>query len=329
MPPVSVVMAAYNAETYISAAVASILNQSYSNFELIVVNDGSTDRTGSILDAITDQRVTVIHSAANRGAAASLNRAIACAKGEWIAIHDADDLSAPNRLEAQVKQLQATPHSVGTGAFISCLLEEPGGSLSEEGYYNQVFDKRKIMKCRLFMCYLCHGTVMFSKAAFHKVGGYDPRYKISYDYDLWLRLFDIAPIEKTPQVLYYYRVRSNSLGKINQRETIAELMEISSSYVYKDVLGHTQKPAPHLTVIGSEEGCRFYKEHVRKPSQWIQYVSDRKDSELLKVCQAYQTGATGAILVLNDRMSGRIIHYFKTLGLRLNKEVYKIWNYRY
>lgn len=328
MPPVSVVMAAYNAETYISAAVTSILNQSYSNFELIVVNDGSTDRTGSMLDAITDHRVTVIHSAANRGAAASLNRAIACAKGEWIAIHDADDMSTPNRLEAQVKQLQATPNSVGTGAFISCLLEEPS-SRSEERYYNQVFDKGKIMEHRLFMCYLCHGTVMFSKAAFHKVGGYDPRYKISYDYDLWLRLFDIAPIEKTPQVLYYYRIRNNSLGKINRRETITELMEISSSYVYKKVLCHTKKTTPHLTVIGSEKGCRFFKEHVRKPSQWIRYVSDRKDSELLKVCQAYQKGATEAILVLNDSMSSGIIHYFKKFGLRLNKEVYKIWNYRY
>ena len=80
--------------------------QTYTDLELIIVNDASTDKTGEILERVTDERVTVIHLAENRGAAAALNLGIEQAKGDWIAIHDADDISYPNRIERQMRYLQ-------------------------------------------------------------------------------------------------------------------------------------------------------------------------------------------------------------------------------
>ena len=115
---VSVVMAVHNGQEYLREAVESVLLQTYTDLELIIVNDASTDKTGEILERINDERVKVIHLAENRGAAAALNLGIEQAKGDWIAIHDADDISYPHRIERQMRYLQDRPGTVAVGSFI-------------------------------------------------------------------------------------------------------------------------------------------------------------------------------------------------------------------
>ncbi|MBP3041695.1 glycosyltransferase family 2 protein, partial [Bacillaceae bacterium Marseille-Q3522] len=178
---ISIVMAVYNGEQYLQSAIDRILGQTYKTFELIIVNDGSFDQTKDILDLVSDTRVKIIHLEKNAGAANALNIGIEQASGEWIAIHDADDISEPARLEEQVKYLESYPESIGVGSLIKCI---PGNTpvremmlKNEEQNYNKLLDDKKVYDNRLFTCYLCHGSVVFSKDLFKKIGGYNPKYK--------------------------------------------------------------------------------------------------------------------------------------------------------
>ncbi|MFB6366742.1 glycosyltransferase family 2 protein [Paenibacillus elgii] len=326
---ISVVMAVYNGEKYIEEAIQSILNQTYSQFELIIVNDGSSDRTREILDAIADDRVKMIHAETNQGAAASLNLGIEHASGDWIAIHDADDLSEPTRLEEQAGYLLSHPESIGVGSLITGRIgNEIVSNNSEVEYYNQMLEREQIYKNRLFMCYLCHGSVMFSKKAFYDAGQYNPMYKISYDYDLWLRMFEIAPIEKIPKVLYQYRLREDSLGKQNTKQTITELMTISSLHLYNKLLWEKRKQ-PVLTIVGSKKGCLFFKKRVGKRFKKLNYVYVRtiRDSRKIRLLKKRKT--FHAAVVLNNRLSNGLMHRLLRRGPRWRRKVFKIWNYKY
>lgn len=325
---ISVVMAVYNGEKDIVEAVQSVLNQTYSQFELFIVNDGSVDRTREILDSIHDHRVKVIHSKTNQGAAASLNLGIEHASGDWIAIHDADDISEPTRLEEQARYLQSHPDSIGVGSLIAGRIGEKAVVNSEVEYYNRILNKKQILDTRLLMCYLCHGSVMFSKKAFYDAGRYNPKYKISYDYDLWLRMFDISPIEKIPKVLYHYRLRQDSLGKQNTKKTIAELMTISTLHINNKLL-HRKKKKSALTIIGSKRGCSFFKRNVGTNFKNIYCVTVRKRRDLRKLSLLYKRGKIHAAVVLNNRMSGKVLKHLTNKGLHRNKDLFKIWNYRY
>ena len=106
---ISVVMAAYNGESYVGEAVDSILNQTEKSFELIVVNDGSTDNTKSILESISDSRLSIINLPINCGIATARNVGMACVKGDYLAVMDADDVSLPDRLAIQSQFLDQNP----------------------------------------------------------------------------------------------------------------------------------------------------------------------------------------------------------------------------
>lgn len=324
---VSVVMAVYNGEKFIEEAINSILNQSYTEFELIIVNDGSTDSTRIILDAIQDDRVKIIHVDSNQGAAACLNLGIEHATGEWIAIHDADDISDQFRLEEQVNYIVTHPNCIGVSSLINGRIGNETVNNSEIEYYNTILQKEHIYNYRLFTCYLCHGSVIFSKKAFYDAGRYNPRYKISYDYDLWLRMFDISPIEKIPKVLYHYRLREDSLGKRNSKDTIAELLTISSTYVYNFI--HKKIKKPSLTIIGSKKGCSFYKEHVGHKFRKVNYVRVSSRKNLKKLNNIKKKGKTQAILILNNRKSDAVLKHIKKRSSFMKKKLFKIWNYRF
>ncbi|WP_081890234.1 glycosyltransferase family 2 protein [Paenibacillus tyrfis] len=326
---ISVVMAVYNGEKYIEEAVQSILHQTYPQFELIIINDGSMDRTREILDTIEDDRVKIIHAETNQGAAASLNLGISHAAGDWIAIHDADDISEPTRLEEQVNYLRSHPESIGVGSLILGRIgDETVSNNSEVEYYNQILEKDQIYKNRLFMCYLCHGSVMFSKKAFYAAGRYNPKYKISYDYDLWLRMFEISPIQKIPKVLYHYRLREDSLGKQNTANTISELMTISSLHIYKKLI-RKKRRQPILTVVGSKKGCLFFKTHVGKKYKKLNYVYVRTIKDSRKIRLLNKRGKIHAAVVLNNRLSNALTHRLLRRGPRWRRKVFKIWNYQF
>jgi len=197
-PYISVVMAAYNDEKYIGEAIESILNQTYVNFEFIIINDGSSDNTLEIIHqfALMDSRIRVI-SRENRGLSISLNEGIAHSNGQWIARMDADDISHPLRFERQMDWLKTHEADV-CGTWIQLF-----GQRSQLKKYYQ--EDRFIKTELLFGSPIGHATVLM-RASKAKLLKYDPQYERAEDYDFFEKAAAAGwRFTNIPEPLYFYR----------------------------------------------------------------------------------------------------------------------------
>ena len=208
MPKVSVVMSVYNGERFLRQAVDSILAQTFTDFEFVVVDDGSTDGTAEILKGYTDPRLRVI-SQENIGLIGSLNRAVDIASGEYIARMDADDISSPRRLELQLEWLESHPHTAVLGTQVLEIGDD--GHTIRRHYYPT--EGAAIAKALLQgATAICHGSAVFRRACFQRVGGYRQRFEHAEDYDLWLRTIESWNMENLPHVLYQKRLTIESVS---------------------------------------------------------------------------------------------------------------------
>jgi glycosyltransferase involved in cell wall biosynthesis len=210
LPLVSIILPAYNCEKYIAAAVSSILQQVYDNFELIVVNDGSTDNTSSILSSISDQRLRILNNERNQGLIFSLNRAIDESKGEFIARMDADDIATNDRIEKQVHWLL---HHPDTAAVATCIriIDENGNEKGDWPLDRRTCTASGIRKVMPKENCVAHPTIMTRTSVLKQYKYSEQQHNIE-DYDLWLRMLaDGLIIDKVPQPLLYYREHSASV----------------------------------------------------------------------------------------------------------------------
>jgi glycosyltransferase involved in cell wall biosynthesis len=208
IPKVSVVMAVYNSERYIKEAVESILNQTYKNLELIIVNDASTDDTGKILEGFSDPRIKVETHKRRLGPARSRNDAIEKSSGEYIAIMDADDISAPERIEIQARFLDENKDIglVGSGRLE---IDSDGTPLYPKYFpSDDNLIKKNILKESCF----CHPSIMFRKTIFQKIGGYREEFEVSEDFDMLLRFAEVSRMYNLKNILYMKRLSMNSLS---------------------------------------------------------------------------------------------------------------------
>lgn len=190
-PKVSIVMGVYNEETYIREAIRSMLRQTFSDFEFIVINDASTDKTEEIMFSFDDPRIRYIKNGINIGLTRTLNRGLFIAKGEYIARMDGNDISHPTRLEKEVTVLNGNPkiQLVWTGAIYitstgEFLCEKKTPSLKE------VVDLLCSSPTELPVGrnHINHMTVMFRKNVVLKMGGYNEKYRWGQDGNLWYRM---------------------------------------------------------------------------------------------------------------------------------------------
>jgi glycosyltransferase involved in cell wall biosynthesis len=212
-PLVSVILPVYNGGAFLREALESILNQRFTDFECIVIDDGSTDNTAQIVNSYTDPRIVYTKNDRNRGLIFTLNRGVDMARGTYLARMDGDDICMPERLEKQVRYLEQNP-AVPILAAVIELIDEQGKFL---GHWND--DKVSITPKQIrnmlprHNC-LAHPSVTGRTEVFRKYK-YNPKQKDGVeDYDLWLRLTaDNLPIHKLDEVLLKYRVVSNSLSR--------------------------------------------------------------------------------------------------------------------
>jgi len=204
-PRVSVVMAAYNAAPFIGEAIESILNQTFPYLELIIVDDGSTDETPGVLDRYSDPRIVRLRNESNQGVARARNRGCAMARGEYIAVQDADDLSAPERLEKQVAFLDTHPE-VGLVGSQALLFGEGGSTQIKVPLHNT-----EIQALLLGENCLLHSSLMVRREVFKEVGGYNESFIAAPDYDLVLRLAECTHVANLPDTLYFKRVVLGSI----------------------------------------------------------------------------------------------------------------------
>jgi glycosyltransferase involved in cell wall biosynthesis len=210
-PIVSVVLPAYNAAPYIGAAIESILGQSLTDFELIVIDDGSRDRTGIVVDtyAKSDSRVRAYHQE-NCGLVATLNRGLDLAGGRYIARMDADDISLPQRLERQVAFMEAHPNIGICGSWVKTI----GASGGDE--WHQPTDDAQIRCHLLFHSALAHPTVVFRREILvrHHLH-YDASYPlVNEDYAMWVHAATLTQLANVPLVLLQYRLHESQRGAV-------------------------------------------------------------------------------------------------------------------
>ena len=221
MPVLSIISGAYNLENCFSfkKSISSILEQTFSDFEFIICDDGSSDGTYDVLAdfARKDQRIVLIRNEKNLGLAATLNRCISIAKGDYIGRHDCDDYSSPERFERQIKYLSEHPEVdiLGTGAFL----------FDQNGVYDKVLFPENVKKSDfLFNSPYQHGSVIFRRDILEKANGYTVS-KITRrteDYDLFMRVFPYAKCENLPEHLYYFLEDQKTLKRRKYRYRIDE-----------------------------------------------------------------------------------------------------------
>jgi glycosyltransferase involved in cell wall biosynthesis len=331
---VSVITPVYNGELYLKEAITSIIKQTYTNIEYIIVNDGSTDGTRMILDQIKDPRVKVFHSNVNMGAAASLNFGIHQSSGEWIAIQDADDISELNRIEEQVNYIKSNPDAVAVSSLIENIsgktrLSDAELKLIQDHPYapNSLKTREQILEFRFYGSPLCHGSVMFSRNVYFEVGGYNFNYRIAYDYELWMKIMLKYPIDKVNKVLYKWRVDPKSLHRTNEINTCLEVMQISTQFIKHHLLTSGVRN-PRFILYGSHNACDFFIKNVGSRNKLLIKECANYDLEmnLDQTLYLYQIGKIDAIIALEDPRINELVLKLQKLGFVLNHNLFKIWN---
>lgn len=218
IPTVSVLMPVYNGEKYLKPALKSLFNQTLKNFELIVINDGSTDKTSDILNSIKDKRLKIVNNGLNLGVAKSLNIGLGQANGKYIARCDADDICLPARLQKQVNFLNQNKLYALVGSKCE-LIDSQERILDEKliknGVNDSVITDRQIRKQLLIRNPIIHPTVLMRKQLLLKVGNYRPIFNGAEDYDLWFRLSKIGKLYNLKEQLLRKRIHKQTVTSRN------------------------------------------------------------------------------------------------------------------
>lgn len=271
MPRISVLLPVFNAAPTLTRAVASIRAQTFSDWELLVIDDGSTDGTGEFLVKLAreEPRLRVI-TRAHEGLVAALNVGLAEARGALIARMDADDESHPERFAAQVAWLDAHAHGVSAVGVVGCLVEF-GGERAERGGYalhvdwlNALTTPEQIALNRFVEAPLAHPSAMFRRELVARYGGYRAG-DFPEDYELWLRWIDAGVrIAKVPRVLLTWHDAPSRLSRTDGRYAPEKFFRAKAEWIARElarVAGgrrifvwgagrHTRKRAAHLTAHG-------------------------------------------------------------------------------
>ncbi len=225
-PLVSAVIPAYNAAGHLPAAIESVLTQTYAPVEVLVVDDGSSDDTPTVVSSF-GERVRYVRQA-NQGVSVARNRGIAEAHGEFVALLDADDEWLPRKLESQIRRMIETS---ATACFTDVLLVDERSS------------RDRISRCRLesdlvlgLLLYSCivgpPSGLVARRGVFLEVGGFDPRFSQCADWDMWIRLAEKGRIEVVPEPLVRYRMHSTNMSRnvrLLELDTFRVLDEFFSS----------------------------------------------------------------------------------------------------
>ena len=225
-PIVSVVMSVYNGDAYLKEAINSILNQTFTNFEFIIINDGSSDNSLSIIQSYTDKRLVCIDNIENKGLIYSLNKGFKIAKGKYIARMDADDISLPERFEKQVAFLES---HLSIGVLGSDYLSFSESTLKK---LNSIHNSSKIKSYLLFTATICHPTLMMRKSMLEMSNfRYSETAKYVEDFDLWTRLIMKTDFYNLNEILLKYRDHQNQVSR-----TFADIQLKNSNTVRENYL---------------------------------------------------------------------------------------------
>jgi glycosyltransferase involved in cell wall biosynthesis len=234
---VSVVIPAYNAENFIAEAIDSILGQTFQDFEIIVIDDASTDNTWKIIEQYgkKDKRLRIYKNSSNKGIGANRTRGIELSRGEYICWQDADDISLPRRLQLQVDYLETHPKVGVVGGFIEFFDDKTNGPVRR---YEETDDRlrRSIFRYNP----VAQPASMFRKECFDKVGYYHKDYTVTEDLEMLFRVGASYEFANVQELVLRYRQLASSLTRANLRK-----MEMATLHLRKE---YAKNPAYHFTM---------------------------------------------------------------------------------
>lgn len=289
---VSIVMPVYNAEKYVGDAIRSILQQSYTDFEFIVIDDASTDASVDIVNSFNDKRIKLYQNDINRGIVFSLNRGISLAQGSYIARMDADDLSGRCRLERQVAYMEQNI-DVGVLGAQAFLFLDPMVWLGRTS--SLPLKHGEIVARQLFESALIHPNVLMrSKVLREQCLAYEEKYEACEDYGLWNKLSVVTKLENLPVCLLKYRIAAHSItAKANRK--LEKRQEVLKQ-VYKEALSAFKiEPSDRELEIHAEISLLQNVENVRfslkEKEVWLSFLSHAAEKnpssqEIQKECAA-------------------------------------------
>lgn len=298
-PKISVIMAAHNSERHLRKSVEGILDQTYTDFEFIIVEDGSTDLTWKMLTeyADRDRRIVLAQNKENLGLTKSLNRGLALAQGKYIARQDADDISLPERLDMQLGFLERNLHVglLGTAYYV---VDSRG---IRTGLHRHPETDTEIRWQMLFHNAFCHTSVMFCRDVFDRASlFYDEALDYSQDYELWIRMLrrTCAANFKTP--LVEWRKSDGAISSVRREEQQRTASMISAKQVNRLF------PRKSISLPETEKLREFY--HSFPQRQGVQQL--RLSRQLVEILRAFagQQGLDQAILKqIISRWTGRVL----------------------
>ncbi|MGO4294271.1 glycosyltransferase family 2 protein [Chitinophaga sp. RAB17] len=268
-PLVTVFMAAFNGEAYIEKAIQSVLHQSFTDFELLIINDGSTDRTLDIVRKFTDPRIRLVHNDGNKGLTFTRNRGIEEAKGQYIAILDCDDIAMPDRLKAQTSFLGSNPEVAICGGQ-AITIDESGIQI---GHLNVMAGDKNMSPELVFHNIFINSSLMIKRSAMLEAGGYRD-YSPAEDYDLSYRISLRHPVANLNEVLVAYRFHGNNISKVQEEKIVRAELRIIENI-------HT-----NLGIPKDENLIRIHHDY------FSYRFSSRSSKEFLQVFEAFKQGNT-------------------------------------
>ncbi len=267
MQKVSIIMTVYNGQNFLREAIESCLNQTYSNLELIIIDDGSTDNTLSIIKSYNDERIKLIENERNKGQSYSRNKGIEESNGEFIAIMDADDIAYPHRIETQLNFLLQSNADI---CFSCADLIDAKGNLV--GIKKTTLNINLLRAQLLFECPLIHPTAFLRKESFvSNELWYDEKFVYAQDYELWSRVKDVLCIKIIDKPLIKFRFR-------NEQSISYSKVKIQESYRKRisDFLINQLVPnASGISILSTIQIYNAYKKKYDVDSEIKQYFRDK------------------------------------------------------
>lgn len=267
MARVVVLMPVYNAGCFLHRAIKSILGQSFKDFQLMIIDDASTDNSLEIIESFADPRIYCHRNDSNMGLARTLNRGMALADCEYLVRMDADDISLPRRLEWQVAFMDSDRDIGASGSWIKGF-----GSLASRGVIKYVSGHESMRACLLFCTSMAHPTVILRHAEWMSEKlSYNPTFNRTEDFELWSRAVSKIRFGNLPKVTCLYRRHSGSVTLYHSDEMISQYQII--------IKGHLEKigiiPSSHEVELHSKIGLREKVGSItelRTAEEWLKYV---------------------------------------------------------
>ena len=270
LPKVSICIPTYNCETYIADAIKSALNQTYTNFELIVIDNHSTDGTEQIVRAIADSRLRYFQNETNIGMVRNWNRCIQLAKSEYIVVLSADDQLLPSMVQKSVSVLEKN-RNVGL-VFSSCYhIDKKGEIIKKLQPYknNEVFDGTAFLEHHILGNFVYTPTVMVRKSCYEKLGGFDVALRHVFDWEMWLRIEMIYDVAYISEPLALYRVHDKSGSSLMTQE----LLYNDHRLVWKKMMSRCYKNVRLKNLISYKEYTYLKSEYFRGNIRPVSFLS--------------------------------------------------------